>query len=39
MKQLLILITAFSWALCVSAQEKGKVKKKHSVQLIQATTL
>lgn len=26
MKQLLILITIFSWALCSSAQEKGKVK-------------
>ena len=26
MKHLLILITAFSWALCISAQEKGKVK-------------
>lgn len=26
MKQLLILITVFSWALGISAQEKGKVK-------------
>ena len=26
MKQLLILITIFSWALCASAQEKAKVK-------------
>jgi hypothetical protein len=26
MKRLLILITIFSWALGISAQEKGKVK-------------
>lgn len=26
MKQLLILITIFSWALCINAQEKGKIK-------------
>ena len=26
MKQFLILITIFSWALCINAQEKGKVK-------------
>ena len=33
MKQLLILITAFSWALCVSAQEKGKVKTVEATYL------
>lgn len=33
MKQLLILFTALSWALCVSAQEKGKVKTVEAAYL------
>jgi hypothetical protein len=32
MKRLLILITTFSWALGISAQEKGKVKTLQGIQ-------
>ena len=39
MKRLLILITIFSWALGISAQEKGKVKTVEDTYLYEIPSM